>query len=141
MAAMIRRLFSTRNHNFIMKLFLTFVRPIVEYATPIWNPTELGQCEKIEMVQRRFTLYLFGHERSSYANRLQILIAPTLKVRGDATNIITTYKILHENRYIKPSSVGLITSILPTRSNYANLTVRKGRTNLIKKSYWFSIQH
>ena len=48
MAAMIIRLFSSRNHNFIIKLFLTFVRPIVEYATPIWNLTELGLYEKIE---------------------------------------------------------------------------------------------
>ena len=28
MTAMIRRFFSTRNHNFIMKLFLSFVQPI-----------------------------------------------------------------------------------------------------------------
>ena len=82
---MIRRIFSTRNHNFIMKLFLTFVRPIVEYTTPIWNPTELGLYEKIERVQRRFTKYLFGCERPSYADRLQILNAPTLKLRRDAT--------------------------------------------------------
>ena len=124
-AIMTSRLFSTRNHNFIMKFFLTFVRSIVEYAKPIWNPTELGLCKKNERVKRRFTQYLFGRERPSYADRLQILNAPTLKVRRDATDIITTYKILYGNINIELSLVGIMTSTLPTRSNGTNPTVRK----------------
>ena len=75
-----------------MKLFLTYVLPIAEYATLIWNPTELGLCEKLERVQRRFTQYLVGREKPSYADRLQIHKAPTLKVRRGATDIITTTK-------------------------------------------------
>ena len=98
-----------------MKLFLTFVRPILEYATSIWNPTELGLCVKIERDKEDyFTQYLFRRERPSYAERLQILNAPTLKVRRDAADIITTCKILHDYIDIEPSSVGIMTSTLPT---------------------------
>ena len=64
-------------------------------------------------------------------------------MRRDATDIITTNKILHGNIDIEPSSVGrpIMTSTLPTRSNGTNLTVTKARTNFIKKkSYSFSIQ-
>ena len=39
------------------------------------------------------------------------------------------------------SSVGIMTSTLPIRSNGTNLTVRSTRTNFIKKSYSFSIQY
>ena len=113
-----------------MKLFLTFLRPIVEYATPIWNLTKQGLCEKIKRVQRRFAQYIFGRKRPSYADRLQILNIPSLKVRRNAVGILMTNKILHGNTDIEPSSLGIITSTLPTRSNGTNL--RRARTNCIK---------
>ena len=85
--------------------------------------------------------YLFGCERPSYADKLLILDAPTLKVRRDATDIITTYKILHDRIDIKPLSVSIMTSTLPTQSNGTNLTARRVRTNFIKKSHSFSVQY
>ena len=49
----------SRDKTALMRLFNTYVRPIVEYAAPIWNPTEQGLTAKLLRVQWRFTRRLF----------------------------------------------------------------------------------
>ena len=41
LSGMVARLFSTRSREFLMKLFLTYIRPSLEYASIIWNPREI----------------------------------------------------------------------------------------------------
>ena len=36
------------------KLFTTYVNPILNYGSEVWNPTFKGQVDKIEKVQKRF---------------------------------------------------------------------------------------
>ena len=33
------RCFLSRDVDWLVKAFVTYVRPIVEYASPVWNPT------------------------------------------------------------------------------------------------------
>ena len=56
------RCFSTVNFKFILKAFITYVRPIVEYNSSLWNPSKRNSmnCVKLEKVQRRFTKRLFS---------------------------------------------------------------------------------
>ena len=51
---MIRRNFVTRNPVTMKKLFSTYVNPILNYGSEVWNPTFKGQVDKIEKVQKRF---------------------------------------------------------------------------------------
>jgi len=39
----------------LRKAFTTYVRPLLEYNTYIWSPSDVGSITKIERVQRRFT--------------------------------------------------------------------------------------
>jgi len=39
------------NRKQLSKLFLLFIRPILEYASEVWNNCSLVDCDKIEMVQ------------------------------------------------------------------------------------------
>ena len=34
------------------KAYLTLVRPILEYASPVWDPHLIKDCDQIEKVQR-----------------------------------------------------------------------------------------
>ena len=46
-----------------MKAFVTFVRPILDYASAVWNPHYKCEIEKVELVQRRFTKKLAGYRK------------------------------------------------------------------------------
>ena len=55
LSGMVAKLFSTRNREFLMKLFLMYIRASLEYASIIWNPREIGVTMQLERVQLRFT--------------------------------------------------------------------------------------
>ena len=66
LSGMVARLFSTRSREFLMKLFLLYIRPSLENFSIIWNPWKIGAAMQLERVQRRFTRRLFGWSAPSY---------------------------------------------------------------------------
>ena len=53
--------------------YQTLVRPLVEYASTVWNPYTKTEINKIEAVQRRVARYVVNNQsnRSSVSNMLQ----------------------------------------------------------------------
>lgn len=79
---LILKYFRSRNKSLLTRAFKTYVRPIVEYNTFIWNPHLNSDIDKIEYVQKNFTKRLFGkHSSISYENRLDNLNLQSLKER------------------------------------------------------------
>jgi hypothetical protein len=87
--------FTASNRATMCSLFNTYVRPILEFATPVWSPYLLKDIDKIEGVQRFFTRSLSGLSKLSYTNRLQILELPSLELRRIHTDCIMLYKLTH----------------------------------------------
>ena len=48
------------DRSLLVKAFITYVRPIVEYNSPVWSPNALKDINRIEAVQRRFTKRIPG---------------------------------------------------------------------------------
>ena len=63
--------------------YTTYIRPIVEYASPVWDPHTKRNTNKIEMVQRRCARYVTGNfdRTSSMTSLLNCLGWPTLEER------------------------------------------------------------
>ena len=47
--------FSSRRFDIVRKMFVTYIRPLLEYNSNIWNPTHKYLVDKLENVQRQFT--------------------------------------------------------------------------------------
>jgi len=56
----ILRCFVSRDNGLLMRAFVTYVRPILEYNSTIWSPSFVRDIEQLEKVQRRFTKRLRG---------------------------------------------------------------------------------
>jgi len=65
--------FSFRNKNLLLKAYITYVRPILEYCSPVWSPRLKYLINKTESVQNFFTKRLPGLWDISYPKRLQLL--------------------------------------------------------------------
>ena len=74
-------------------LFTTYVRPILEYASPVWNPTEKGLTLALERVQRRFTKRIPLLRHLSYPMRLESLKLATLEHRRRIIDLCTLFRI------------------------------------------------
>ena len=57
----------------LMRAFLVYVRPIVEYNLIIWSPSMIHDIDSLESLQRRFTEQLPGVMNLFYYERLKHL--------------------------------------------------------------------
>ena len=81
------------------KAFCVFVRPILEYASVIWNPHYMNQISKIEGVQRFFCKRLQGLWSHPYRSRLAQLGLDSLYCRRVKLTCLC-YKILHNRVHL-----------------------------------------
>jgi Reverse transcriptase (RNA-dependent DNA polymerase)/Endonuclease-reverse transcriptase len=56
----ISRSFHYRDRKTFVKLYITYVRPHLEFSTPAWSPWSLGDIKTLEKVQEKFVNMLSG---------------------------------------------------------------------------------
>lgn len=80
-------------------LYITLVRPILEYCTPVWSPINKSLVDRIEKVQHKF-LRIYAYQTGqpivnhNYFELMCKLSLPTLKSRRDNFDIIYLYNII-----------------------------------------------
>ena len=82
----------------LIKLFTTYVRPILESNTSVWSPFYLKDISHIESVQRSYTRTAFrrcGIAFSSYGDRLKKINLKSLEERRLVFDLLLVYKIIY----------------------------------------------
>lgn len=87
--------FVTRDINFMRKAYISYIRPLLEYNSVIWNPHLKQYITLIEKVQRRFTKRIPRLHDLSYSERLAVINLEPLELRRLRFDLINYYKILH----------------------------------------------
>ena len=59
------------SHSNILRIYLSTVRPVLEYAVPVWQDIPADLSEAIERVQKR-ALNIIYPEAESYAHALEL---------------------------------------------------------------------
>ena len=95
LAGLMFHTFSSRSALVILPVFTSLVRPILEYASSVWNPCSNKYINLIESVQRRVTKRLYGLSTLSYSDRLIALSLPSLRIRREYADLVQMYKIVH----------------------------------------------
>ena len=57
--------------HLLVRAFVTYVRPVVEYNTVIWSPFNKCDIKRVEKVQWLFTKWLPGLKDLTYSQRLK----------------------------------------------------------------------
>lgn len=103
-------------------LFISLVRPIVEYASVVWTPQYNIYSNMIESVQKQFLLFALrqtycnsGFSLPSYEMRLKLINLPTLLSRRKMLNALFVLKILSGDVY-SPTLLGMINLNVPCRN-------------------------
>ena len=90
---LIKRNFKYMNEDIFVKLYKTLVRPLVEYASPVWNPKKIKNVKLLEGIQRRATKLVAQVKDLPYPLRLQKLNLTTLEYRRKRNDIKEVFKI------------------------------------------------
>jgi len=134
-AILIRRCFLSKDIHTLVWAFKVYVRPILEYASPVWSPHLLKDIELVESVQRKFTKLLPGMHSKSYSERLLILKLQSLELRRLHADLILTYALLHNLHDVDGTRYFSVRGSERTRGHPFKLVVNLCKTDCRK--YFF----
>ena len=93
---LIKRNFKTRRTDIMIKLYKQYVRPNLEYCTPIWSPSSKGDIEHIEKVQKRFLRLIPSLHGLNYDDKLKQCNLKTLACRRKNFDLLLAHNIIKQ---------------------------------------------
>lgn len=118
------------------RIYKGIVRPIVEYASSIYNPRLIADRNKIEGIQRRATKMVTGQSNKSYEERLRYLTLPTLVYRRARGDMLQVYRYLHKIYNTNSDQLLHLSDITHTRGH--SLKLKQSRSNINTHSNFFT---
>jgi hypothetical protein len=91
----ISRSFYYRDKNTFVKLYVTYVRPHLEFCTAVWSPWTRADQDCIENVQKKMVGMISGLKSVNYEDKLAEIGLDTLETRRRHADIYTMLKIIH----------------------------------------------
>ena len=102
MLGLIRRSCREFTADTLRQLYISLVRPSLEYACAVWSPSHVTKIDRLERVQRAFLrawCYKKGVQfsKAEYRAICQQTGVMPLRVRRDISDLLYLNKILHNN--------------------------------------------
>ena len=136
MLGFISRNFTYKSKDIVLPLYLSLVRPHLEYAVQFWAPHLQKDIRKLESVQRRATKLIPSLRNKPYEDRLRALNLFSLTKRRHRGKLIECFKILKGFNNVDIENYFTLAPQLPTRGN--GLKLRGYRSNLDSTKYYFT---
>lgn len=128
-----------RSPNFMVTLFVTHIRPILDFGSTVWNTGYIGDLRLLERVQRGWTKKVSGLANESYENRLRMLGIFSIQGRLLRSDIIMCWKIFNGKSTIKPTDLfALAPQKINTRGHKYKIYKPRPQTDVRKK--FFSVR-
>ena len=112
-----RQFYTHSSTKTLLSLYTTLVRPILEYGSPVWDPSSTSLSSSLEAVQHFALKLIFKSWSCSYSSLLSSLKIPTLEHRRKKSKLILFYKI---NNDLQHTTVPLCQHIISTYSSLRN---------------------
>lgn len=77
-----------------IRLYKTYVRPLLEYCGTVWCPELVRDRTLLENIQKKATRLSFKRRRPDYQQRLSLAGLPTFEARRLRGDLIITFRIL-----------------------------------------------
>ena len=129
---------------FLLRLYLAIVRPVLGYASIVWDPNTQKLAKDLESVQK-FALRICSHQWNlSYPDLMEIFNLPTLSSRREYLRILALYKIVFVSFLLPPSVLIPTSAHHNTRqasNNRNQFVVPFARTHSFKSSFLVKLLH
>ena len=127
-----------RKADFLLSIYKAYIRPILDYASPLWNLGYHGDLKLLERIQKRWTRSVEDLEEVPYYERLRRLNLFSYRGRLLRADLIMVWKILHGKCGIMPDQLFSPAEYPSTRGHPYKLFVPRSRLDL--RTRFFSIR-
>ena len=116
----IKRSIGTNNQDVFSQLYKSLVRPILEYAAPVWSPYLIKDIAALEKVQRRASRLALRQKRGemSYEYRCSLLKWQSLEKRREFLSLVQCYKIVSGIDHLSFPAFFELANSTRTRANH-----------------------
>ena len=132
---MISRCFHSKDISVFRRIFISFIRPSLEYGSNIWSPWSDNEIDCLEKIQDRFTALAYHYAIPSYAQRLRDFNLPTLRARWAALYLVMYYKIITVKTQLVSTDLFTMYDRSSHRSNSLALVMPICRTSAYLHSF------
>jgi len=124
-----------RSPEFMLFLFKTHIRPIIEYCSCVWHSGYIEDLRLLEKVQRRWTKQIEGLNSLSYDDRLHSLKMYSVQGRLLRADLIQCWKIFNSKSCLSPDDVFDSPPQNRTRGHCFKIFPMCSRTDVRKRSF------
>ena len=135
-----------RSPHFMLTSYITHIRPLLEFASCLWNTEFVGDLRLLESVQRNWTRNIEGLSDCPYAERLRALDLYSVQGRLLRSDLIKYWKIFHDKCSICPHDIFTLSPDLGTRGHrykifqtHSSLEARRRFFSLRRVALWNSL--
>ena len=132
--------FHYRDRHVFKKLYIQYVRPHLEFASPAWSPWLETDKKILEHVQEKAIRMISGLSGRTYEEKCDELGLETLETRRERQDLLEMFKIMNGYGNINPGTLfskvhdreGRVTRL---RADPANVIVPRARLDIRKNSF------
>ena len=124
-----------RSVEFMLTLWVTHVRSIIEYGSCVWNVGYLRDIRRLESLQRRWTREIQGMGSLDYVSRLRSLGLFSIKGRLLRMDLIKVWKCFHMEVDLGLSGVFELARDVGTRGHAYKLSIPVCRSELGRRTF------
>ena len=137
------RSFHYRDRHVFVRLYCTYVRPHLEFCTPVWSPSQQQDIKLLESVQLKAVNMISGLNGSTYAEKLKEISLMSLEMRRRRNDMIQVFKILNGFDNVNPDTWfrrAIDVSQRPTRQSMDPTALLKPKVKTDIRSNFFSVR-
>ena len=124
-----------RSKEFMVTLWVSHIRPLMEYGSPLWNVGYLGDVRRLESVQRRWTREIDDMEDLSYEARLRSLGLYSIYGRLLRIDMVLVWKSFHPQVDVGLTNVFELANDVGTRGHRFKLSTPICHTEVGRRTF------
>ena len=124
-----------RSPEFMMPIYSSHIRPIMEYCSCLWHTGYVGDTQILESVQRLWTKQVIGLKDMDYGARLRALKQYSVRGRLLRADMIYYWKVFHGKCALAPGDLFKQAEYQGTRGHRYKIELPRTRTDVRKRSF------
>ena len=124
-----------READFLLSIYISHVRPQLEYGSQLWNQGYIGDTTLVERIQRRWTREMDGIGHLPYDERLRALDLYSVRGRLLRADLLLVWKMFHGECALNPREFFEPTLSTITRGHSLKMRVQQCRLDVRKRFF------